>query len=127
MFPSPTAFPPSPPSPPRQYVIITQTWLHPLELNTQPPLTFALSPALADCPTNLLGTRVPNFGAPFGMVMVEGCWEPGLEEWDDFMLPLEGVFTKGVFRLYQNIIQNVISFFVITLLKKKLQNLNFPV
>ena len=96
-FPSPTAFLPPSPSPPRQYVIITQTWLHPLPLNlnclapslryllTQPPPTFTISPALAFLPTNLLGTRVPNFGAPLGMVMVEGCWEPGLEEGDDCM------------------------------------------
>ena len=78
-----------------------QTWLHPLPLNlnclapslhyllTQPHPPFAIYHALVVLPTSMLGTRVPNFGAPFGMVMVEGCWEPGLEEGDDSMLPLD--------------------------------------
>ena len=36
----------------------------------------------------LLGTRVPNLGALLGMLMVVGL-EPGLEEGEESMLPLD--------------------------------------
>ena len=36
----------------------------------------------------LFGTRVPNLGALLGMLMVVG-FEPGLEEGDESMLPLD--------------------------------------
>merc|ERR1719264_339515 len=38
----------------------------------------------------LLGTRVPNLGALLGMLMVVGL-EPGLEEGEESMLPLDMV------------------------------------
>ena len=41
-------------------------------------------------PGYLLGTRVPNLGAPLGILMVVGvAWLPGLEEGEDSTLPLD--------------------------------------
>ena len=41
-------------------------------------------------PSYLLGTRVPNLGAPLGMLMVAGAARlPGLEEGEDSTLPLD--------------------------------------
>ena len=41
-------------------------------------------------PDYLLGTRVPNLGAPLGMLMVAGAARlPGLEEGEDSTLPLD--------------------------------------
>merc|ERR1719239_1088811 len=56
-------------------------------------------------PTNtLFGTRVPNLGGLLGMLMVVG-FEPGLEEGDESMLPLDMV--TGFFRY-------LLAFFFVT-------------